>query len=181
MPIIAMTAHAMKGDRERFLEAGMDDYVSKPIKAEALFRVIDKFANRLEDKKAEALSVIPKENRPTAMAVFDLSQALEVMDGDVALFQEIANLFLESAPDHLAQIQEGIIQRNAEVLERAAHSLKSSVGHFGARRAFDMAYRMEVLGKEGRFAEAEVVWPELGKELRELESAMKEALRFAQK
>ena len=92
------------------------------------------------------------------------------------LFKEIADLFLENLPDNIAQIKEGIAKGDANALEQAAHSLKGSVGNFGARRAFDAAYRLEVIGREGILAEADSALSELEKELKDLEAAMKEAL-----
>ena len=178
VPIIAMTAHALKGDRERCIEAGMDGYVSKPIKAEELFKVIEKWANRLGDKskKEEKSSAALKNSGPPTKDVFDLSKALEVVDGDMELFKEIAVLFKKNLPDNIAQIRVAIAKSDSNALEQAAHSLKGSVGNFAAKRAFEAAYRLEVIGREGKLAEADAALSELEKELKTLEAAMKVAL-----
>jgi HPt (histidine-containing phosphotransfer) domain-containing protein len=156
----------------------MDDYVSKPINAEELFKVIEKLANGLRDKdnKVKEMSPASKNNEPTAKDVFDLSKALEVVDGDMELFKEIADLFKKNLPDNIAQIREGIAKGDANALEEAAHSLKGSVGNFGAKRAFEAAYRLEAMGREWRLAEADAALSKLEKELKDLEAAMKEAL-----
>ena len=89
---------------------------------------------------------------------------------------EIAELFLDGLTDSIAGIRDGIALNDDNAVERAAHSLKGSVGNFGARRAYDIAYRLEVLGRDGKLAESEDAVPELQREFRDLETAMKDAL-----
>jgi HPt (histidine-containing phosphotransfer) domain-containing protein len=98
------------------------------------------------------------------------------VNGDKELLLEIAGLFLESAADSLAQIREGIVKSDADAIENAAHSLKGSVANFGAKRAFEAAYRLERLGREGKLREAETARSELEMEIKVLETAMKDAL-----
>jgi two-component system sensor histidine kinase/response regulator len=178
IPIIAMTAHAMKGDRERCLEAGMDDYVSKPIKAEEFLAVIEKITHESKDTKEEAgeTSCGLRTDEPPSKDVFDLAGALEVVGGDRDLFKEISTMFLDGLPGYIGQIGEGVHNTDAALLERAAHSLKGSVGNFGAERAFKAAYRLEVMGREGSLEEAALAFAELQNELGKLEHAMKQAL-----
>jgi len=90
IPIVAMTAHAMKGDREKCLAAGMDDYVAKPIKGEHLFTVVEKLAHRSQDKKKEGPA--PSETvMPVAEEIFDLPKAMTVIDGDRACQTALRN------------------------------------------------------------------------------------------
>jgi two-component system, sensor histidine kinase and response regulator len=178
IPIVAMTAHALKGDRERCLEAGMDAYVSKPVKAEVLYRVIESLLNTREkhdDGRATALHAPPDlpEDRP----VFDLSAALEAVAGDRELFLEIAQLFLSELPQALSDIRGAVSGGDASRLEQGAHKLKGSLAIVGAKRAFDAAYGLEVIGREGKMQEAQHGVGVLLKELQDLESALQIALK----
>jgi len=119
---------------------------------------------------------VSKNNKPIAKDIFDLSRALEVVDGDKDLLKEIADLFLENLPDSMAQIREAITNSDSNALDKAAHSLKGSVGNFSTEHVFELAYRLELMGKEGRLAEAGAALSDLEKELKDLAAAMKKAL-----
>ncbi|MDR3620676.1 MAG: PAS domain S-box protein [Paludisphaera borealis] len=166
IPIVAMTAHAMKGDRDRCLAAGMDAYVSKPIQSHELFEVL------------EGLSPVPPNAggpaaEPTAQPVaFDMSAALERLDGDAELMSELAGLFLEECPKRMAEIREAIIRRDAVRLQHAAHTLKGSVGNFGAGEAFEATVRLELIGSEQNWDHAERAWAALDEAVGRLNSAL---------
>ncbi|MEW6666522.1 MAG: response regulator [Thermodesulfobacteriota bacterium] len=177
IPIVAMTAHAMKGDRERCLEAGMDDYVSKPIKVESLFQTIEKFAHASPDGTKEKSSPDPfKETAERDRGVFDLDKAMESVAGDRSLFEEIAHMFLDGLAGYVDKIKEGLAAGDAYGVERAAHSLKGSVGNFGARLAYESAHRLEANGRDKKLAEATEELSVLEKELERLVAALKGAL-----
>ena len=175
IPIVAMTAHALAGDRDKCLAAGMDSYIPKPIRAEDLFSIIENLTNGSGKKKTE--DPAPSEAvMPIAEDVFDLSKAMSVVDGDKALLEEVANLFLKVAADNIVKLREGLAKGDPTAVEEATHTLKGSAGHFGAKRTLDAVHRLEVIGKNGKWAEAETAQFELEREIKALENAMKRAI-----
>ena len=118
LPIIAMSAHAMRGDRERCLHAGMDGYISRPVRADELLAVVEGML------PATAWQDIGESIDTQATAVFDRTAALSYVDGDLGLLQEMAETFLADYPLRLAEIQEAITVGDSQALMRAAHSLK---------------------------------------------------------
>jgi PAS domain S-box-containing protein len=163
IPVVAMTAHAMKGDRERCLEAGMDTYVSKPLQAQQLFEVIESLVPTL----AEAEMGTPGRTAPVE-PVFDRNLILARVEGDKELLREIIGLFFDEIPKLLSAIQESITRRDARALERAAHTLKGAVSNFGAKSACDAALRLEVIGRSGDFTHSEEAYAGLEKEVTRL-------------
>jgi PAS domain S-box-containing protein len=156
--IIAMTAHAMKGDRERCLSAGMDGYVSKPLSPEALYAAI-------EGRPAVASS-------PEAVALDEAAIAKHF--GDDEFFREVAGVFLESYPAWLADLKSAAQADDAEKLRLAAHTLKGAVSHFGAAAVYESAGRLEQLGKDGRPRDAAAEIAALERSLDALRSALHE-------
>ena len=138
VPIVAMTAHAMKGDRERCLQAGMDGYVSKPVQPAELFAILD----RLAPESAPVASAV-------SAVVLDRADALDRVGGDLALLHELVTLFLEACPRHLADLQGAQKQRDDPTLERVAHMLKGSAGALGARAVQGAAERLEAALRAG--------------------------------
>ena len=122
IPIIAMTAHAMKGDRERCLQAGMDGYISKPVQADELLKLVEAMGAGATGDAAN-----PTESAKDA---FDRKAALARVDGDESLLADLARLFLEEGPKMLVAIQTAVFEKDAARLERAAHSIKGTVSTF---------------------------------------------------
>jgi two-component system sensor histidine kinase/response regulator len=143
IPIIAMTAHAMKGDRERCLAAGMDGYTSKPIRIRELEQAIAALIRPSNPAK------MPTSDADQADRVIDHAALLAGIDGDRRLLREFVRLFLADCPQRLAEIKEAIQRGDAGALGRAAHTLKGSVGNFAAQKAFAASQRLENMGRDG--------------------------------
>ncbi len=169
IPIIAMTAHALKGDRDRCFAAGMDGYVSKPLQAQELFDTLDGLAT-VADGSARAESAAPQ-------AAFELAAALKRVDGDAELLKELAELFLGECPQRMAEIRQAIDQRNASGLHQSAHALRGSVATFGARSAVEAAHRLETAGRDHDWSRVESDWAALEGAIGGLESVFVEFTR----
>jgi two-component system, sensor histidine kinase and response regulator len=150
--IIAMTANALDGDRERCLAAGMDDYISKPVKRELLSAAIERWvADRGSSRQvAESLNTSQPPEASSAR-VIDASVIAELRalqsSTDPEFFNHLIDLFLEETPHRLASMREELATANAESLAHEAHALKGSSGHLGATR---MDALCEILEDQGR-------------------------------
>ncbi len=145
VPILAMTASAMKGDREKCLEAGMDDYVTKPVTPEKLEAVLKKWVGTATSpaERAAAAGAPPAALRDEAVI-----RSLMSVDDDGSLMEEIVATFLRIAPARLTAIKKAA-RGNAAQLEREAHSFLGSCGNIGASRMAEICARLEVLGRSG--------------------------------
>jgi PAS domain S-box-containing protein len=166
IPIIAMTAHAMKGDRERCLDAGMDAYVSKPVRAGELFETIE----RVVPTTVQGGLGMPVET--DGSEVIDWTGAFKHFEGDLELLKEIAGMFLEETPLVMDKIKNALSRGDSNALERAAHTVKGSVGNFAAKPAFQAAQRVEQIGRDGNMGEAEEAYRALEVELERLKPAL---------
>jgi CheY-like chemotaxis protein len=137
VPIIAMTAHAMKGDRERCLEEGMDGYISKPLRPSELFESV------------ESRAAIGRARTKPAAPPFDEAIALRSVGGDRELLSEIIDAFLDDCPRLTAALAAAIMRGDAVAARRAAHTLKGALSTLGATEASSVAQQIETRAHKG--------------------------------
>ena len=151
IPVIAMTAHAMKGDREKCLAAGMDDYIAKPVKPKELLEIVQRWACKqiihpvVENDKPRASTNVP----------VDMKYLQEITDGEKDFEREISILFLEDTMKHLSGLKKAIDEENASTLEREAHTIKGAGLNIGANKLGELALALEKKGGSGSFEDAE--------------------------
>jgi len=166
VPIIGLTAHAMKGDRERCLAAGMDGYVSKPIRPEMLFEAIDAVLKG----RPQPDSAPDTEARTRVLHDREL---LAMVGGDSDVVSELARLFLEDGPRRLEDIKAALAAGDHEAVRNAAHTLKGSAASICAARTADAALRLEQLAQASDLAGARGAFAALSVEVAQLEQALR--------
>jgi CheY-like chemotaxis protein len=139
--IVAMTAHAMNGDRERCIAAGMDGYIAKPLDPRLLYTVV-------EQAPAQA---------PVGGAV-DHPALLERLGGDEQLLADVIQIFLDDCPVRLEAIRAAVSERNADRIRQEAHTLKGAAGNLSATGLFEAAQTLERIGAENRLEAVDAGW-----------------------
>ncbi len=163
IPIIAMTAHAMKGDKELCIKAGMDGYVPKPISSQKLFDTILAHCPRTGH-------VAPEK---TESQCVDTASLLEAFNHDKAFISEVVEMFISDYPLMMAKIKAAIQDKNGEVLNLNAHGLKGMASNFHAKKAAEAAFALEKKGRENQFENATDYFHVLSEELTLLEKSLR--------
>jgi CheY-like chemotaxis protein len=160
IPIIAMTAHAMTGDRERCLDAGMDEYVAKPVNYKELGGIMERLLQNREEEKKPAFSI--------DTTIFDRETLLQRLDRDADLLGEVVGAFLSDCPGRLSKLGESLNGNSLVEAERHAHSLKGAAATIAAPTLQRTAHTLEVCCRNGRVCEAMEVYATLCSEMERL-------------
>ncbi len=163
VPIIAMTAHAIKGDRERCLKAGMDVYISKPIDSDKLFEAIETLTHKVGNSK----------NVGADSAAVDIMQLLKAFDGDWSFLKEIVEVFLSDYPRLMDDIRRANTEGDCDLLLRSAHSLKGMLRNFQADTAAEAAFEIELKAKAENLDDVQTKIEQLTDRLTEVDKMLR--------
>ncbi len=172
IPILAVTANALKGDMERCLEVGMDDYVSKPIDAKIVLRKIQQFT-----RGASPVAAVPPtetdESAPSTSPISNPDFILDQVDGELDQLKELTEMFWINSQEIMGNIHTAVDGRDFDALRMAAHSLKGVVAFYQAERAREIALRLEMMGRNRESQHLDETWVELVEEMDKLKVEMR--------
>ena len=177
IPIVAMTAHAMKGDKERCLKAGMDGYITKPVSGQEIEATIA--GTLIADERTGTVSAEPTRavsTSPNSPFTWDATAALRQMEGDESLLHELISIFIEGLPLQLTKLQRALDTGDMETIERTAHSLKGELSCLGLTDAAQKARDLERIGRERNAQPAAELLSAFNAEMSTVTSAIRDML-----
>ena len=153
LPIIAMTAHAIKGYREKCLEAGMDDYIPKPVKRKELLAMVLKWTGGIDDRTIPHTSQKLETGNHQSKMPIEYERALEEFEGDEEFLMEVLEGFIGNVTSQIKLIRQAISDGDAEAVRREAHSIKGGAANLTANDLSGIAFEIENIGKSGMLEE----------------------------
>jgi PAS domain S-box-containing protein len=144
-PILAMTAHAAKQDESRCREAGMDDYLTKPIRRDLLVEALQRIATQTETRKGPAM---PELKSDSSSPAWNLAELMEHVEGDQELFRELVLLFREDSKKNLVKVRQQLAERDYQGLSRTAHTLKGMFRNLSMPAAAEIAAKLETAARD---------------------------------
>jgi len=172
VPIIAMTAHALEGDAERCLAAGMNDYLSKPIVADRLIGLLEELGAPRAASKDDGGSESAQQPADVDPAVFDPAEAVRVCFNREEMFHCMVDGFLGEADPLLAEIRSAVGRQDVEAVEDASHRLKNTVLYLAAPAAQDASEHIQRLARRGQLADAPAAVERISVEIQKLKAAV---------
>jgi len=154
LPIVAMTAHAMQGDRERCIAAGMDGYLAKPIDPKSFLLTVEGISQRAEQNAPPPKEADARAESGDRRRALDAKALLEWFSGNRKLLRNIVKTFRDDCPRMMARIRSALAANDANLLADGAHALKGSVGNFGPTAALDTIREMEKIARQGKLVGA---------------------------
>jgi len=155
--IIAMTAHAMAGDAEKYLQSGMDGYVSKPIRVDLLIAEIERCVNGGIGKTSRKEKDRTMSQGKSSVVEFEVDELLARVDNDRELLRELLDIFKDDSPHHLQALREAVGRADTLMVASEAHALKGMLSNLSAKPAAAKAAELELLARKSKtanFAEA---------------------------
>ena len=171
LPIIAMTAHTVKGDRERFLQQGMDGYVPKPVSSRQLRAELDRFSG-----SAAAFDSAISGGTPEVESFesrWNPQEALTRLGGDENLVQDVLCIFLDQSPGLFAGLRQGVLAGDSAMVEKTAHSLKGELSYLGVPSLVENMRALEQHGRNTQMEAARALLPEVERQMEALTSAIR--------
>ncbi|MBF0349938.1 MAG: response regulator [SAR324 cluster bacterium] len=171
-PIVAMTAHAIKGYREQCITAGMDDYLTKPLNRNALIQMMDKWILSIREEANSSSHTEALNNLPP----LDLQQSLEEFGDDKVFLLEVLHEYFEHVQSQMLNIKNCLDSKDYKTIEREAHSIKGGARNLRAMPLGDIAFELELSGKSGNHTQIELILPQMAQALIELKTYVKQHL-----